>query len=172
MKKGMMLLLGLLVSTLTAGTNIVQNSDFSASGDQGSPAIWQCHLGKVQILPDGIRGQKMLEMQTAQYNDQFKGNLTQFFSQMKNGDYILSGYFSGDASALWIVVNAADQSALKLWLPKHKFQTSDVPGWWRFSSKIHIPQDAAKGFLVIEPFSQAPEGKIRFTNILMEYQED
>jgi hypothetical protein len=171
MKKSI-LLLCLLGSMLAAGTNIVRNSDFSASDEQGRPAPWQCQLGKMQILAEGIRGQKMLEIQTVSHQEQFKGNLIQFFEQMKSGDYILSGYFRGDASALWIVVNYADQSAFKLWLPQHKFQASDVQGWWRFSNKIHIPEDAAKGFLVIEPFSKDKEGKIHFSNILMEYQED
>jgi hypothetical protein len=171
MKKSI-LLLYLLASMLAAGSNILQNWDFSLSDEQGQPASWQCQLGAMQILAGGVRGQKMLEMQTAPHQEQFKGNLVQSLKQLKGGHYILSGYFRGDASALWIVVNYASQSAFKLWLPQHKFQASELQGWWRFSSKIHIPEDAATGFLVIEPFSQVKEGKVCFSNILMEYQED
>ena len=173
MKKNMMMLLCLLVSSLMAGTNVVQNSDFSASDDQGRPASWQCHLGNCKILPGGIRGQKMLELTTFQYKEgQFKGTLVQSLSQLKAGDYILSGYFRGDASALWIVLNYGDKPALKLWLSKGQFQASDVPDWWRFSSKINIPEDSPKGVLVIEPFSQSQGEKICLSNILLEYQED
>ena len=115
----------------------------------------------------------VLTLASSAVQKNYKAGFYQILPGMVRGEYILSGYFSGSMTALWIVMNAGTKP-FRLWLNKNKFEKSEKEGWYRFTVKIcvNVPPENGKGLLAIETFTSSAGQKTSFAEIRLDSQRD
>ena len=173
MKKSLLIAAVSCVPFMAIAENLLKNSDFSQTGTTGKPASWIISKGTSRIETGGKDFPAVLSLASVAEQKNFKAGFYQKLPAVAKGEYILSGYFSGDANALWIVVDAGTKP-FRLWLGKNKFEKSEKEGWYRLAVKVSVNAagEAGKGLLVIEPFTGKAGQNIRFADIRFELQKD
>lgn len=161
------------VPFMAMAENLLKNSDFSQTDANGRPASWIISKGMSKIEKGGKDFPSVLVLESMAEQKNFKAGFYQKLPAVARGEYILSGYFSGDVNALWLVVQAGTKP-FRLWLGKNKFEKSEKDGWNKFSVKVSVDaaEEAGKGLLVIEPFTGAAGQNTYFADIKLESQND
>jgi len=175
----MLVIFGLTLATAVfAQDNFLVNSNFEQTNKNNTLTAWKTYKGKQQQAGSGINSSKCLQSSAKiPAGKQFKSNSFQIINKLESGKYVLSGYYKGNLSALWIVVSfdkASKSAAAKFtkWLSRSKFKKSDIDGWNRFSFMVKAPEGTAKGLFTIEAFCNSKDTVVFFDDIKLVKQND
>ena len=164
-------LLCTLIAAEAQSQNLLNNSGFENLGEDGALVAWKRdYRYPIKNTAGGIGGGKCLQLKTeVPQGKSYRNNIVQRIGKLPSGDYILSGYFKGDISALWIVLSFREKiekgNKQYKWLSKDLFQESEHAGWWRFAIKINVPEGTKQGILLLAPFSYKKDTIASFDDI-------